>query len=263
MRPRKAIALTLGLRNIHVADPLPGLSWDLSSQQRETLLIIFKELIDSDKISVYSIGRLPMPYRPRGQQGRGFEDHLIEWFTTIRFLYSLSADLGSAIAVSHLSNLLDIVERSDPSLRSQVFLRQILKETKKLQSRIPDILKDAIGSSDLSSGDIMDFFKRWSNDIASILVYASRVQKEGDNEEDAKTSKQLLAQIIQGEVNNDFSDRRYDLKDAFVARQLEPLIGGLSEKEAKEVIAAYHEGVRFLHTAEGEQGEVIDIRQLV
>ncbi|MBI4272317.1 hypothetical protein HY621_00485 [Candidatus Uhrbacteria bacterium] len=261
MRPRKAIALTLGLQALEVTDPLPALSWDLSSQQRETLLLSFKELIDSNNLSVNSIGRLSLPYRPRGRQGKGFEDHLVRWFTTLRFFYSLPVDIGPNIASAHIRKFRDIVEQSDPSLRSHVFLRQILKEIRALQSRIPDILKDAIDSPDLSSDDIMNFFERWNNDVASILVYASRVQKEGSNQEDTHVSKNLLAEIIHGEVNNDFFDRRYDLKDPLVRKQLKPLIGGLPKVKAKEVLTAYHEGARFLHNAEGEQegGGVFDL----
>ena len=256
IRPRKAIALTLGLQSLHVADSLPALSWDLSSPQRDTLLLAFKELHETERFHLSAVessfGSLPLPFRPRGRQAKGFQDHLITWFTTLRFLYSLPSHLGSDIAISHFNKLCDIVKKSDPSLRSQVFLRQILKETKKLQSLIPDILKEAIGSADLSSKEIKSFFERWNNDIASILVYASRVQQEGD-EEDVQVSKNLLAEIIHGEVNNDFSDRRYDLENPLVSKQLGPLIGGLPEEKAKEVLAAYHQGVRFLQNAEAEQ----------
>lgn len=234
--PKERLSITLGLHQLG-ADVLPALSWRLADGERNALASSLMRVSTHGK-QRQLLSELTLPYRPRGRQGAGIEKHIISWFRCLEFVAGNAVSKKEDVT-NHIERLKAMQAEAKIDLTttevSPAILRGFLQELGSFTEQAYAVLLQSLDVEDVNIEAFKKMIDSWGGEVESLMVLANRLRWGGE----------AIGMMVAAETKGTWMKERYNCDNSLTAEQLAPLLCNDVKKNA-EIIAAYHEGVRFL-----------------
>ena len=217
-------------------DPFVILSWNLSEEERESLLPTFISLANKDIKFDF-----PFPYYPRQElkKTRKHNEMLIDYFRTLDFILSLPEEVkGVDLIKNHFENVKKIIKKYKVEQTtldiSYDFLKATLTEIKELKKLVTEKLRELIKiSQDVMAEDIIKFIKE-SPYFPIIFTLTLHYLKGYEN--GLPLLGKITSSLIKDHTLKDYFQMRYDINDEKTRKQLNPLLEGKNPEEYLQII---------------------------
>jgi ferritin len=243
-------------------DPFVIQSWNLSEEERESLLPIFISL--ANKGIKFDF---PFPYSPREElkRTRKLNEMIIEYFKTLDFILSLPEEFRKADLIqNHFRNIKQIIKKykiKQTTLDiSYGFLREILTEIKGLEKRIIEKIKELLKiSQDIEDKKIFNFIKEctYFPVIFTLTSHYSKIYRNG-----LPLLGKITSSLIKDPTLRDYFQMRYDLSDPITREQLNPLLEGKSPEEYPQIIEKWRNPYYTFKILSQEEREKIETAEI-
>jgi hypothetical protein len=243
-------------------DPFVIQSWNLSEEERESLLPIFISLAEKGIKFEF-----PFPYYPRKElkRTRKHNEMLISYFRTLDFILSLSEEIkGADLIQGHFKNIKKIGEEYkikqttlDISYR---FLREILTEIKNLEKTIIERIKEFLKiSPDISYEEIKNFIIKspYPQIILTLAAHYSKIYRDG-----LTILAKITSSLIKDPTLEDYFQMRYDLNDPITLEQLNPLLEGKSPEKYPQIVEKWRNPYYTFKILSQEEREIIETTEI-
>jgi hypothetical protein len=222
-------------KNLNI-DPFVIQSWNLSEEEKESLLPVFISL--ANKGTKFNF---PLPYHPR-QELKKTERHneiLIEYFKTLDFILSLPEEFREVSLIQHhFKNIQNIIKKYKIEQTqldiSYGFLRKILIEIKELEERTIERIKELFKiSPDINHEEIKNFIIKspYSPIILTLATHYSKIYEKG-----LTLLGKITSSLMKDSALEDYFQMRYDINDRITLEQLSPLLEDKNLEEYPQII---------------------------
>jgi hypothetical protein len=239
-------------------DPFVIQSWNLSKEERESLLSIFVSLANKGIRFDF-----PFLYHPRKELKRTKKHNkmLISYFRILDFISSLSEEIGEADLIqNHFKNIKKIIqdyniEQSTLEI-SYKFLKKILTEIKNLEKTIIEKVKEILKiSPDINHKEIKNFIieSPYSKIVLTLAIHYSKIYKDG-----LPLLGKITSSLIKDPTLKDYFQMRYDINDPITREQLNPLLEGKTPQEYPQIIEKWRNPYYTFKILSQEEREKIE-----
>jgi hypothetical protein len=261
LSPIEDLPLLITGQNLGI-DPFVIQSWNLSEEERESLLPIFISL--AEKGIKFDF---PFPYSPREElkRTRKLNEMVIEYFRTLDFILSLPEEFREADLIqNHFRNIKQIIEKykiEQTTLDiSYGFLREILTEIKGLEKRMVEKIKELLKiSQDIEDKKIFNFIKEctYFPVILTLAAHYSKIYRDG-----LTLLGKITSSLIKDPTLEDYFQMRYDLNDPTTREQLNPLLEGKSPEEYPQIVEKWRNPYYTFKILSQEERERIETSEI-
>jgi hypothetical protein len=239
-------------------NPFVILSWNLSKKERESLFPIFISLANKNFKFDF-----PFPYYPRQELKRTkkHNEMLIEYFRILDFILSLPKELMKVSSgQDHFENVQTIIKNYNIEQTtldvSYSFLKEILKEIKKLEEKAIKRISEFLGISQaINYEEIKNFIAKssYSPIILTLAIHYSKIYKDG-----LPLLGKITSSLIKDPTLKDYFQMRYDINDPITREQLNPLLEGKTPQEYPQIIEKWRNPYYTFKILSQEEREKIE-----
>jgi len=235
------------------------LSWNLTQEERETILPI---LVDLNKHNI----RFPFPFifypREKIKEKKKYNELIIDYLRTLDFIANLSQILQKVkvnlivslikkfkektkgnLIKKHFKKIEDLVKKYDIAQTTTEipfsFLRETLNSIKELKKEALQKLKQILKiQGEVTEEEWERFIKesKYLNQLITLAIHYSQKYRDG---------LPLLGKIATAIIKGNYFDLRYNLNDPITQEQLAPLLESIKDEQKKQRILDIWRGNYF------------------
>jgi hypothetical protein len=261
LSPIKDLPLLITGTNLGI-DPFVIQSWNLSEEERESLLSIFISLTEKGIRFDF-----PFPYHPRQElkRTRKINEMLIEYFRTLDFVSSLPKEFGEFDLIKNHFDKVNTIIREYKIEQTTLHisfgvLRKILTEIKELEETMIERIKELLKINHyISYEEIKNFIIKspYSPIIFTLATHYSKIYRDG-----LTLLGKITSSLIKDPTLEDYFQMRYDLSDQIALEQLFPLLEGKNPEEYRQIIEKWRNPYYTFKILSQEERERIETTEI-